>query len=104
MDVFPDVTLTRQSGLTSVNPHPHADEPVAQRVLGFGSGRQRLLRTPKHEEESVALSVDLDAMVRTEHLTEQTAVLREDHGVPLTEFPLQPRRPLDVGEKERECA
>ena len=59
----------------------------------------------KSEEEGVALSVDLDAVVAGAGLADQAPVLSESFGVPLrSQFVQELRRALDVGEEEGDGA
>ena len=104
-----DVAVVAEVGLTRVqaDPHPHA-AALGPRVRGDGplgrDGRgERRPRAREHDEERVALAVDLDAVMRRERAAEELVVLRQHGGVAVTAEPVEdPRRALDVGKEERD--
>ena len=104
VDVEPHVTLVRDDRLTRVHAHAHADRSGSERLLSCGGGCERVGRSSKRDEECVALRVDLDSVVRGEHLPECASVLAECVGVRRPELVQQFCRPFDVGEEERDGA
>jgi hypothetical protein len=86
--------------------HPQRDA-VGPRLRGQrplrGYGRcDRIAGPRERDEEGVALRVDLVALELLERRSEQASVRRQDVAVALAELPQQPRRPLDIGEEERD--
>ena len=71
------------------------------RVGGAGDG---LLRAGKRGEERVALGVDLVTMPPLEQRSQQVPLILEDLGVLAAQSIQEARRPLDVGEQERDRA
>jgi hypothetical protein len=59
-----------------------------------------MLGPPEGYEEGVALAVDLDAAVLGEGIPQQAAMLGNNGAVALAELFEQPRRALDISEKE----
>ncbi len=96
-----DVPLVGDGRLPGVQPDPDRHRPAPQRLLdvrgcGDGIGRSR-----KGDEEGVALRVDLDPPMGSDHLPHDLAVRDEHVGVPIAELVQEPRRTLDVREHER---
>ena len=102
-----DIALAVDGGLAGVDAHADLHDPVLRPLVGRQGAlrrdgrRDRSPRAAEHEEERVALAVDLDPAVLGKGVAEQDVVLREDTGVTLAPEPLQePRRPLDVREEK----
>ncbi len=104
VDVEPDIALVRDGRLTRVDAHPYADRSRGERLLSCCGGCERVGRSSKRDEERVALRVDLDSVVRGEHLPQRASVLAECVGIRRPELVQQFRRPFDVGEEERDGA
>ena len=73
-----------------------------KRALPLHGGCHRVARAREDDEEGVALRVDLAAVVPLEGLPQEPLVLSEHVAVALAELALEPRRPLDVREQERD--
>jgi hypothetical protein len=102
VDVLANVPLARQQRRPGVNAHPHREPEPVLRVAGSG---KRARRRRKHDEERVALRVDLDTVLLLVRLAHDPAVLVERSGIPLSaELVQQPRRALDVGEEKGDGA
>ena len=71
--------------------------------MGNG-GEERLACTRKCDEEGVALGIDFVAAVGGEGGPEQALMLGEHLRIALTKLLEKPRRPLDIGEEERDRA
>ena len=110
MDTQPDVAVTPDYRLASVEPHSHphvhAVGPGLSRksLLCRDGARDGILRARKGNEEGVALGIDLAAVELGEHPPEQAMVLLEHVRIAGAESLEQARRPLDVGEEERDRA
>ena len=78
-DVEPDVALLVNRGLAGVQPHPHAHlgtvGPPGRRMcaLSLDRGDHGVARAREHEEERVALGVDLDSVARRERFADDAA-------------------------------
>ena len=107
-DVQPDVALFADRRLARVQAHAHANlRPagpgvVAQRALRRDRGLGRVACAREREEERVTLRVHLGAAALAETLADDPPVRRHDVAVGVAELLQQPRRPLDVGEDERD--
>src|SRR5205823_4559177 len=106
-----EVALLADVRLAGVQPHPHAQLltagpfVVAQRALRLDRRRHRVAGARERVEERVALRVDLRPAVRAERLAHDAPVVVRHAAVPVVAELLQePRRPLDVGEDERDGA
>ena len=109
MDVEAHVARVALLGLAGVDAHSDSDgRPgprvrgeralrVGRRTDGAGRGRER-------EEERVALRVDLDSLVGHDGFAQHASMRLEDVAVRRPESPQQGRRPLDVGEEQRDRA
>ena len=104
MDVDADVPLAGDDRLARVHADADADRARFERVATRGGGCHRVGRASEGDEERIALRVDLDARVPLEYVAECTPVLCEQIGVPGAVLVEQARRPLDVGEEERDRA
>src|SRR5439155_12312154 len=104
MDIDPDVSLLGDDRLACVQAHAYANRPLAQRLLGVRRCCERVLRTPKGDEEGVTLRVDLDAVVAVKDLAQKAPVVGERVDVAVAELMVQPRRAFDVREEERDSA
>ena len=102
VDVDADVALVGDDRLTRVDPDPHLHRTVAERLLRFSRGRDGVSRADERDEERVALRVDLDPFVTTEHVAQGSPVLGKQRHVARPVLVQQPRRALDVGEEERD--
>ena len=100
MHIDADVAVLGDERFSGVETHAHADRTIGERVTAFGRGRQRLPRLRERDEERVALRVHLEAAVPREGVTQHPPVLRQHLRVGVPELVQQPRRALDVGEKE----
>jgi hypothetical protein len=100
MDVDSDVPFVGELRLTGVDPHANADRAAADRLAGGGCGRDRVGRSREGDEESIALGVDLDAVVPGERSSQRGAVFGEQIGVPGAVFPEEPRGAFDVCEEK----
>ena len=106
----PDITLDAAPRLTRVQPHPHPDlRPLRPRLgeqvtLRVHRRRNRVLRRLERDEERIPLVVDLSPAVRGERRAQNPVMLRQKLRVPGAELLQQPRRPLHVGEEERDGA
>jgi len=88
-----------------MDPHPYDDRRRRERLEPLSRGLERSLRRAERDEERVALRIDLDAGVRRERGSQQPPMLRQDLGVRLVaERAQELRRPLDIGEQERDRA
>jgi hypothetical protein len=105
-----DIAAVRELGLTRVdtdsNPHLAFRRPVVRRKRALSLDRRgdRGACAGEDKEERVSLRIHLEAAEVCERPPQQASVLRQDAGVPLSELALEPRRPLDVREEEREGA
>ena len=110
MDAETHVSLIPDHGLARVQTHTHPHlaalgPPVLrERTLRHDCGSQRRIGTPKGEEEGVSLGVDLPAAALLRCCADDPLVLGENLAVALPEVLEQPRRSLDVGEEEGDCA
>jgi hypothetical protein len=87
-----------------VDPHADANRRRRERPLRVGRRVDGVPRTSERAEERVTLRVDLDAAVRLDGLAHEAAVFRERVRVSLAQVLEQARRPLDVGEEQRDRA
>ena len=94
-----DVSLLGQPRLAGVQPHPHAYRPVGQRALAVRGGGDGVRRAGEGDEECVTLRVDFDALVVGKRRAESPPVLVQRLPVVVAELVQQPRRALDVREK-----
>ena len=103
MHVQPDVPLGRRCGDASVQAHPNAHRTGVEPVAGVLCGGCCSFGRRESDEERVTLGVDLDSAVLGRRLTHDPPMLCERFGVPSrAELVQQSRRPLDVGEEERD--
>ncbi len=108
-DVETEVALLADVRLARVEPHayehlaPARPFVVVECPLRVDRRGDCVARPREREEEGVALRIDLGAAVRAERLPHEPAVIGRDAPVGLVaEFLQQTRRPLDVGEDERD--
>ena len=99
--VEPHVPPIGPERLACVQSHPHPHRAARKRELRVRGGRHGIGRTRKGDEESVALRVDLDALVPPPGLPQRPAVLGKHVRIPVAQLPEEPRRPLDIREEER---
>ena len=101
--VEPDVLGRVEDRLSRVDPHPDPDRPALERAHRLLDGRDRRPGGRKRVEEGVALLVDLVA--GRERLAHDPAMLGQGVAVSLlAELAQETRRPLDIGEDERDRA
>ena len=105
-DVEPDIPLLVHGRFTRVQTDPHADVDLTGprlrcvRTLRLDSRGDGVSRTGEHEEEGVALRVDLDAVASRERVADDPPVRRQHLAVVVAEALEKLRRVLDVGEDE----
>jgi hypothetical protein len=110
VDAQPDVAVAPDDRLAGVeahsHPHVHAARPsVSGKGLLCRDGtRDRIFRAGKGNEQGVALGIDLAAVEVGEHAPEHAMVLLKHVRIAGPESLEQARRPLDVGEEERDRA
>jgi hypothetical protein len=104
VDVKTDVPLIRELGRPGVKAHPDSDWAIGERSLGLHRRRNRLGSIPERDEERVALRIDLDTAVALKCFAQRVSVLRQRIRVAASQLVQQSRRPLDVGEEERDRA
>ena len=102
VDVDADVALVGDDRLTRVDPDPHLHRTVAERLLSFSRGRNGVGCASERNEQRVALRVDLDPFVTTEHVAQGAPVIGKQRHVARPVLVQQARRALDVGEEERD--
>ena len=96
--------------LTGVQTHSHLDLDALrpgvreERELALDGREHSLARARERNEERVALRIHLVAVVSVERISQQLPVVRQNCGIPLAQLLDEPRRPLDVGEEEGDCA
>jgi hypothetical protein len=106
MHVEADVLVFDQARLAGMDPDADTDlavlRPVIRRqcLLRLGRSRDRSLSGAECHEQGVRLAVDLKATMSVERTTKQDSVLVEQLGVSVARALQQPRRTLDVAEKE----
>ena len=104
VDVDPHVALVGQRGFARVDPHSHANGPVAEGRLG-GLGRcDRVRRAAEREEERISLCVDLDAVVPAADVAKRPSMIREQLGIVVAVLLQQAGGAFDVREDERDGA
>ncbi len=102
------VTFGNRRGLTGMQAHTdmhlHAIRPgVSGKSALRGYRRRDSIRgTSKHHEEGIPLRIHLVAMPVLENATQQLPALRQHIGIALAQALQQARRPLDIGEKQRD--
>jgi hypothetical protein len=110
VDPHPDVAFAADYRLAGVNPHSHLHVRAVgpgvsrKRILCSDGARDGILRARKGNEEGVALGIYLAAVELGERRPEQAMVLLEYVRIAGAESLEQARRPLDVGEEERDGA
>ncbi len=102
--VHADVAVRRHERLTGVDTHSDPDRPTFELPLRIARGGGGVGRSRKGDEEGITLGVDLDAVVSPEGLADRTPVLVQETRVGGAVLLKQARRPLDVGEEERDRA
>ena len=90
--VHAHVTLVGDDRLTGVEPHARVDEAGRERCSGLVRRCDRVRRPREHDEEGVALRVDLDPSVPGECFPQRAPVLGEELCVPGPVLLEQPRR------------
>ncbi len=106
----PDETAGPRGRFGGVDSHsdanPSAGRPGVRRkrLLGRDGSRHRVLRRAEHDEERIALGVDLPAADRFEGVTLQVLAFGQDRPVELAVLTDKPGRTLDVGEQHRHGA
>src|SRR5919198_2823831 len=104
------IALVTDSGLARVDSDSDAHGGTRGPLLACDGalccrgGRDGVLRASEGEEQRVALPVDQLAAGLFERGPEQTVMCRQHRFVALSELADEPRRPLDVGEQERDRA
>jgi hypothetical protein len=104
VDVEADVVVIRDARLPGVDADPHTHRPAYQRALSVRGRRDRVGGAGEGGEDGVALGPELDAAVTGERVAKRLAVLAEELCIALAHLFEQPRRPLDVGEEQRDRA
>ena len=99
-----DVALVRDDRLTGVDADPDSHGTSLERGLTVSSGGDRIARPRERDEECVPLGVHLDPAVPREGLAQQPTMLRQHIRVTLAELVQETRRPLDVGEEQRDSS
>jgi len=84
------VALRRHGRRTDVQPHPHEDAPGRRQVLDLRRRFGGVRHTGEHDQERVALRVDLGTLVRFHRLPDDPAMFVEHGNVLLAEFTKQP--------------
>jgi hypothetical protein len=87
-----------------MNPNAHSHGAAGQRSLDSLSGCDCVGRSGEGDEEGVALSVYLDAVVVREGFPKEPPVLGKRLCIGITKLVKQSGRPLDVREKEGDRA
>ena len=96
-----DVPLVGDGRLPGVQADPDRHRAALQRLLNVRGCRGGIGRSREGDEEGVALCVDLDTPMGSDHLPHDLAVCDEHVCVPIAELMQEPGRPLDVREHER---
>ena len=106
-DVEPDIPLLVHGRLAGVQADPHADVDLTSghdsrcvRTLRLDRRGDGVSRTGEHEEEGIALRVDLDPVASRERVADDPPVRRQHSAVVVAEALQELRRVLDVGEDE----
>jgi metal-sulfur cluster biosynthetic enzyme len=102
MDVETDVPFVGKRRLAGVDADPHAHGRRRERPLRCGRRQHGVASTPEDAEEGVALRVDLGTAVCGGRCAYEAPVLRQRFRIGRAERIEQSRRPLDVGEEERD--
>jgi len=102
--VIPDVTLVAEQRFPRVQADPYLQRSAGKGLLRLGGSGNGVGRARERNEEGVALRVDLDSMVPAPHLPQDASVFGQHLRVSAAQLPEEPRRPLDVGEDERDGA
>ena len=106
VDVEPDVALRGAHGLAGVEPHPIAygdaagPLPGPDRELALDRRLDRVAGGREDEVQPVARRAALDGAVARERLADQAMVIGQHLGIAVAELLEQPRRALDVGERQ----
>jgi hypothetical protein len=77
---------------------------LCERTLSGNGCSHGVPSAGKHEEEGVALRVDLVSAVTPERLPEEPAVVSEHVSVAVTQLALEPGRSFDIREEEGDRA
>ena len=85
-----------------MKPHAYLDRPSHERLLRRRSGGNGIRGPGERHEESVPLSVDLDAVVDVKSLPQQPAVLVQRRRILVAELVQELRRAFHVSEEERD--
>jgi hypothetical protein len=107
--IHPHVAFGNQRGFTRVQAHAdthlYAFRPgvSSKSALCGDRGLHGIGGTSKYHEEGIPLRIHLVSMEVEEHATHQVPVLRQHVGIALAQAPKQARRPLNIGEKQRDC-
>jgi hypothetical protein len=103
----PDVPLAAERRVAGVDPDPHAHfldvRPlrVHERALHGGGRPHGRRRVDEDEEETVALAIDLDSVVRLDRAPDDLVVQRHNLLVSFAaELAQHPSRAFDVGEEK----
>jgi hypothetical protein len=104
MYVDPNVAILPNGRLAGMNPNAHSHGAAGQRSLDSLSGCDCVGRSGEGDEEGVALSVYLDAVVVREGFPKEPPVLGKRLCIGITKLVKQSGRPLDVREKEGDRA
>ena len=100
-----DVALLAQMRRPRMDGHAHPNRSRGQSFECFRGGSERAGRGREGDEEGIALRIDLDALIRRERLTQDTAMLCQRPRVLLgAQVMKQLRRTLDVGKEKRNGA
>ena len=110
MHIHPHVAFGNQRGLSGMQAHPdthlHAFRPGVSSKSALCSDRCRdsICSTSKHHEKGIPLRIHLVTMEVEEHATQQVPASRQHFGIAVAQALKQARRPLNIGEKQRDCA
>ena len=106
MHIQPEIFVADQRCLARVQPDADADRAAVrplvrvQALLDGGRAGTRLQSAPEHDEEGITLGPKLVAAVGGERLALDRVMGEKDVRVALAELLDQPRRSLDIAEKE----
>jgi hypothetical protein len=108
--VEPGVVAVGDHGFSGMKAHADLDRGAVrprkrrQRALPGYRGGSGSLRAREHDEEGVALGVDLDTALGRECGTKKAPVLVPQQRLTIADLLRQPCRSLDLGEQEGERA